>query len=71
MGAVLALSKGQKETLVGVQEEVEVLKVVFSLRPLRLASFAASYPCFQLLVVVVLMYYSCSDGVGFLAGHLQ
>lgn len=55
----------------GVQEEVEVLKVVFSLRPLRLASFAASYPCFQLLVVVVLMYYSCSDGVGFLAGHLQ
>ena len=70
MGAVLALSKGQKGAWVVVQEEVEGLNVVFSLRPLQLASSAASYPCFLLLVAVALIYGSCLDGVAFLCGHL-
>ena len=60
MEAVLALSKGQKGASVVVQEEVEALRVVFSLTPL---------PCFLLFVVVALIG-SCFDGVLFLVGHL-
>lgn len=53
-----------------VQEEVEVLKVVFSLRPLHPASSAARFPYFLRLVPVALIHCSCLDGVVFLGGHL-
>ena len=51
----------------GEQEGAEALKVVFSLR--LLASVAANYPCFLLLVAVI--YCSYLNGVGFLWGHLS
>ena len=70
MGAVLALSKGQKGAWMVVQEEVEGLKVVFSSMPLHLASSAASYPCFLLLFDVALIHGSCLDDVVVLGGHL-
>ena len=47
-----------------VQEEVEVLKVVFSLGSLHPASYAASYPYFLRLVLVASICSSC------LGGHL-
>ena len=52
-----------------VQEEVEVLKVLFSLRPLHPASSATSYTYFLLLVVVSLIHSSCLDGVVFLGSR--